>query len=243
MGEVYIVVGEQGCRLANESQAIAIIVDALRASATLASLFERGVSEVWVVAEVEHAWQLKREMPDALLVGERNSVKVDGFDFSNSPTEICRAENLLGRRAIFTSTTGARRILACQGASAILVGSTVNATAVAKVARELAVARNCPVVIVASGVYGHGEEWALEDVAAAWTIAEKIGFTIAEAPARPQGRLDDIFTSSLHGQELLALGLDADIQWCAQVDTVSAVPKVEGFSQFAAILRAHSASP
>lgn len=243
MAEVYIATGERGCQLANELRAVAIIVDALRASATLASLFERGVSEVWVVAEVEHAWQLKREMPDALLVGERNSVKVDGFDFSNSPTEICRAESLLGRRAIFTSTTGARRILACQGASAILVGSTVNATAVAKVAKELAVARNCPVVIIASGVYGHGEEWALEDVAAAWTIAEKIGFTVIEAPARPQGRLDDIFTSSLHGQELLTLGLDADIHWCAQVDVVSATPQVYKFSQDAAILRAHSTSP
>ncbi|MCX7642269.1 MAG: 2-phosphosulfolactate phosphatase [Armatimonadetes bacterium] len=243
MAEVYIAVGERGCQLANELKAISIVVDALRASATLASLFERGVSEVWVVAEVEQAWQLKREMPDALLVGERNSVKVEGFDFSNSPTEIRQAENLTGKRVIFTSTTGARRILACQGASAILVGSTVNATAVAKVAKELANERNRPVVVVASGVYGHGDDWATEDVAAGWSIAEKIGLTVKEAPVRPKGRLDEIFAKSLHGRELLALGLKEDVYWCAQVDLVSVVPQVYGFSQHAAILRTHSDTP
>jgi len=243
MAEVYIAVGEKGCQLANDLRAVAIVVDALRASATLASLFERGVTEVWVVAEVEQAWQLKREMPDALLVGERNSVKVEGFDLSNSPTEIWRAEGVAGKKAIFTSTTGAKRILACQGASAILVGSTVNASSVAKVARELAQRGNCPVVIIASGVYGHGDEWALEDVAAAWEIADKIGLTVAEAPNRPEGRLDEVFLSSLHGRELLDLGLEGDVLWCSQVDAVSAVPKVFGFRQFAAILRLHSDSP
>ncbi|MCS7185956.1 MAG: 2-phosphosulfolactate phosphatase [Armatimonadetes bacterium] len=243
MAEVYIAVGERGCQLANELEAIAIVVDALRASATLTSLFERGVFEVWVVAELEQAWQLKQEMPDALLIGERNSIKIEGFDFSNSPTEIWEAENLSGKRAIFTSTTGARRILGCQGASAVLVGSTVNATAVAKVAREVSGKQNRPVVIVASGVYGHGDEWATEDIAAAWAIAEKIGFTVKEAPSQPVGILDEIFATSLHGRELLALGLKEDVRWCAQVDLVSAVPQVYGFNRNSAILRTHSSKP
>ena len=243
MPEVYIAVGEKGCQLANEMRAIAIVVDALRASATLASLFEKGVTEVWVVAEIEQAWQLKCEMPDALLVGERNSVKVEGFDFSNSPTEIQQAQGLEGKRAIFTSTTGARRILGCRGASEILVGSTVNATYVAKIARKLAEGHDRPVVIVASSVHGHSDEWALEDIAAAWAIADKIGFAVAQAPVRPEGQLDEIFASSLHGKELLELGLDEDVRWCAKVDVVTAVPKVVTFSQFAALLGTYSASP
>lgn len=243
MPQIYIAVGERGCRLANELRAIAIIVDALRASATLASLFERGIVKAWVVSEIEQAWELRRQMPDALLVGERNSVKVEGFDFSNSPTEIWQSGDFAGKRAIFTSTTGARRILECQGASAILIGSTINATAVAKVAKGLAEKRNSPVVIIASGVYKHSEEWALEDVAAAWVIADRIGFAVSEAPFGPEGQLEGIFASSLHGQELIALGLEADVHWCAQVDAVSAVPQVSKFTQFAAILRPHSLSP
>lgn len=254
MVEVHIGVGEQGSELANELKAIAIIVDALRASATLATLFERGVREVWVVSEVEQAWELKRQMPDALLVGERNSLKVEGFDFSNSPTEILQAQGLEGRRAIFTSTTGAKRILACKNATAILVGTTVNASAVAKSAETLAEQNRCPIVIVASGVYGRGEEWASEDIAAAWTIAERISGQIVRAPLQlpsPSSSvtptslsdLERVFAESLHGQELIALGLQTDVNWCAQVDKVSSVPKVTDFRDFAAILHRYSDSP
>jgi 2-phosphosulfolactate phosphatase len=154
---VSIAVGEAGCHLANELQAVAIVVDALRASATMAALLHFGIREIWVVAEVEEAWRLKETMPDALLVGERQSVKVAGFDFSNSPTEILRASEVVqGRRVIFTSTTGARRLLACRQAAAILVGTTVNATAVAKVAKERAERQQRPIVLVASGVWGQG---------------------------------------------------------------------------------------
>jgi 2-phosphosulfolactate phosphatase len=254
MVEVYIGVGERGCELANELRAVAIIVDALRASATLATLFERGVCEVWVVSEVEQAWELKRQMPDALLVGERNSLKVEGFDFSNSPTEILQAQGLEGRRAIFTSTTGAKRILACENATAILVGTTINASAVAKSAKTLAERNRHPIVIVASGVYGRGEEWASEDIAAAWTIAERISGQIIQAPSSPfrpsshaprpsPSDLERVFAESLHGQELIALGLQADVNWCAQVDKVSSVPKVTAFRNFAAILHRYSDSP
>ncbi len=254
MVEVHISTGERGCELAKELKAIAIIVDALRASATLATLFERGVCEVWVVSEVEQAWELKRQMPDALLIGERNSLKVEGFDFSNSPTEILQAQGLEGRRAIFTSTTGAKRILACKNATAVLVGTTVNASAVAKSAETLAERNRCPIVIVASGVYGRGEEWASEDIAAAWTIAERISGQIVQAPlqlSRPSSPvtrplpsdLERAFAESLHGQELIALGLQGDVNWCAQLDKVSSVPKVTGFRDFAAILHRYSDSP
>ncbi|MFA0781771.1 2-phosphosulfolactate phosphatase [Fervidibacter sacchari] len=243
MVEVRIGIGERGCELANELKAIAIVVDALRASATLATLFERGVREVWVVSEVEQAWELKRQMPDALLVGERNSLKVEGFDFSNSPTEILQAQGLEGRRAIFTSTTGARRILACKNATAVLVGTTVNASAVAKSAKTLAKQNRCPIVIVASGVHGRGEEWASEDIAAAWTIAERMSGQIVQAPQRFQSGLERAFLESLHGQELIALGLQADVNWCAQVDKVSSVPIVTAFRDFAAVLHRYSDSP
>lgn len=254
MVKVYIGVGERGCELANELKAVAIIVDALRASATLATLFERGVHEVWVVSEVEQAWELKSQMPDTLLIGERNSLKVEGFDFSNSPTEILQAQGLEGRRAIFTSTTGAKRILACENATAILVGTTINASAVAKSAKTLAEQNRCPIVIVASGVYGRGEEWASEDIAAAWTIVERISGQIVQAPlqlSRPSSPvtrpslsdLERVFAESLHSQELIALGLQADVNWCAQVDKVSSVPKATAFRDFAAILHRYSDSP
>lgn len=236
---VYIAVGEAGCQLANELQGVAVVVDALRASATMATLLHCGAREIWVVAEVDEAWRLKETMPDALLVGERQSVKVAGFDFSNSPTEILRASKLVqGRRVIFTSTTGARRLLSCRQAVAILVGTTINATAVAKVAKECAERQQRPIVLVASGVWGKGDEWATEDVAAAWEIAERMNLPVVQAPKRPKGELAKVFAESRHGKELLALGLDADVHWCAQVDVTTTVPQVMRFDGMAALVKA-----
>jgi phosphosulfolactate phosphohydrolase-like enzyme len=125
---------------------------------------------------------------------------------------------------------------------------------VAKSAKTLAERNRHPIVIVASGVYGRGEEWASEDIAAAWTIAERISGQIVQAPSPPfrpssnaprlsPSALERVFTESLHGQELIALGLQADVNWCAQVDKVSSVPKVTAFRNFAAILHRYSDSP
>lgn len=240
---MHIAVGEAGCRLANERKAVAIVVDALRASATLAVLFEKGIAEAWVVAEVEEAWCLKQKMPEALLVGERGSVKIAGFDFSNSPTEILQAGDLTGRKVIFTSTTGAKRLLACRCASAVLVGTTVNATAVAQVAKMLALKHSLPIVIVACGVYGYGKEWASEDIAAAWVIAEWLDLPIEEALPKPSEETVMAFMNSLHGQELVALGLGDDVRWCAQRDVIKAVPSVQRFTASAAVLCRYSPSP
>ena len=46
MSEVYIIPGKKGCEKANQLTGIAIIVDALRASATLATLCEKGVKKI-----------------------------------------------------------------------------------------------------------------------------------------------------------------------------------------------------
>lgn len=242
MGMVHIAVGGVGCELANELNAIAVIVDALRASSTIALLFERGIAEAWVVAEVDDAWELKRKMPDALMVGERGSIKIAGFDFSNSPTEILQVENLAGRRVIFTSTTGARRLLSCQKTKAMLVGAAVNATAVAKAAKALAHRLCCDIVLVASGVHGRGDEWAAEDIAASWTIADLIGLPLSETVPRPKGDLQTVFESSLHGRELLELGLHEDVYWSAQVDTVTTVPKRHCQTKHAVVLCAFQIS-
>ena len=67
----HLIAGEDGCRFAVENQCVAIIVDALRASATAAYMLDAGATEILAVREVDEAYALKREYPDALLVGER----------------------------------------------------------------------------------------------------------------------------------------------------------------------------
>lgn len=235
--KIHLLVGEKGCCHVNALKGIAVIVDALRASSTLAALFDRGVEEVWVVTEPERAWSLKERFPDACLIGERGSLKISGFDFSNSPTEILRAKEI-PKRVVFTSTTGAQRILACRDAKAVLVGAAVNATGVARVASLLMERYQCDLILIAAGVIGKGEEWALEDIAAAWAIADRLGYPRGQTVSEVRGNLREVFEGSPHGQELLRLGLRSDVHWCAQEDAVMAVPYVVRWDLKAALLQA-----
>ena len=76
---VEVVCGSAGCRAAADAGGVAIMVDALRASATITSLMAAGARRVWVATEVEQAGAMKERLGDAFLVGER-----EGFPPSRS---------------------------------------------------------------------------------------------------------------------------------------------------------------
>ncbi len=76
--------GERGARAAAREEAAVVVVDAFRASTTIAVLVSKGVLVVPLVSIEEAA-----SYPGAdYSVWERGSAKIQGFDFGNSPTEI-----------------------------------------------------------------------------------------------------------------------------------------------------------
>lgn len=228
--EVHLLADEAGCRWARDQKAVAVVVDALRASATLTMLVHRGASEVIVVQEVDEARAYCRAHPGTLLAGERGGLKVDGFDLGNSPIEVQRAD-IQGKGVAFTSTTGAQRLVACLGASSILVGTTINATASAHQAAALAQAANVPIVIIPAGLATHPGSVAEEDWLGAVVVAAKVCEASihrdSEEPFQHYQRLIHSpglvqgFLTSAHGQKLLHLGFADDIRLCAQVDLIT----------------------
>jgi 2-phosphosulfolactate phosphatase len=227
--EVHLRSGEEGCRWAREQQAVAVVVDALRASATITCLLQGGATEVVVVKEVHEAYVYRDAYPDTLLVGERGGLKIDGFDFGNSPNEIRRAD-VRGKPVAFTSTTGAQRLVDCQGASAITVGSTINAAAVARQVSATALAENVPIVIIPAGLATDPSVVAAEDWLGATVLAARLGLPIHQASEQPyqqyQGLIQSAgllegFLQSSHGQKLVRLGFTDDIRLCAQVDLIT----------------------
>ena len=65
----HIIEGAAGCAYAVEHRCVAIIVDALRASATAAMLFHAGARRLLVVQELAQAFAARATMPDMLLFG------------------------------------------------------------------------------------------------------------------------------------------------------------------------------
>ncbi len=242
MPSLHLSRGVAGCELANRLRGVAVIVDALRASTTLAALFDHGAARVLVTAALEDACALTGALPDAVLVGERDCLPPAGFHLGNSPREVLAGPRLDGRTVIFTSSNGAQRLTACGGARHILVGTVANAAAVAARARALAEAEECDIVFVGAGKYPDETYVAPEDEAAAAYLAAAVGLPIAaasrEAFAYWQREiaargLAHIFAHSPHAAVLARHRLAADIALCATPDLLCAVPEVTGSVELA----------
>ena len=74
---------------AQQARGLPIIIDVLRAFTTAAVLFDGGIEQLILVADPQEAFDL-RQRHGYLLAGENGGVKIDGFDFGNSPTELLR---------------------------------------------------------------------------------------------------------------------------------------------------------
>ncbi len=221
----HIVEGEAGCRFAVDRGAVAVVVDALRASATAAMLLDAGATELLVVRTVEEAFAARRRFPHALLYGERGGLPPEGFDYGNSPLEAAPAQ---GRQVIFTTTTGAGRLVAAWGAEAVYFGSTVNASAVARAAAR----HDREVAIIPAGLADDPSFDAQEDWVASAVIAIKSGAQIAEGADRlafwkkriDREGVEALFQSAPHAEKLRRVGMAQDIACCAQVDVTAVVP-------------------
>jgi 2-phosphosulfolactate phosphatase len=217
---------EEGARSAADAGMAVVVVDAFRASATIAVLVGLG-ARVMPVASVEEAVAA----PADFRIGERGGAKVPGFDFGNSPTEILASGAWPGSTAVLTTTNGTRVIEAASGAPAILTGSFINAGAVTAELANLSVAE---VAVIGCGWRGNP---ASEDEAASGAILHRLAGTGAEldepalrAVESYRSRSREELRDNSAARRLKSLGYEMDLDLCLQEDVVSAAPLlVAGF--------------
>lgn len=222
---MHFIEGAPGCAYAARHAAAAIVVDALRASATAAMLLEHGAESLLVTASIASARAARAADPEALLYGERGGLPPEGFDYGNSPAETIHAA---GRRVIFTTTTGAGRMVACEGAHARYFGGPLNASAVAAEAAR----HGRDIVIIPAGKMDDPAFDAQEDWAGAVCVGMRLDLPVgegAEAYRRWRARIQDeglpaLFQTAPHAADLRAIGLGDDIARCAAEDVTGAIP-------------------
>ena len=235
---IRIAFGPQGAAEAASqgSKAIAVVVDALRSSATLTAMLKAGAEAIYVCADVPTARAVAAKLEGALLAGESNTVTPEGFDLGNSPVAIARTD-IAGREVVFTSSNGAPILVACRGAARIVMGGLNNAAAVAK-AVFAAQAEGRDAIIIPAGELGVECD---EDTAAAVLLAEVAGPDIDPAQEGLMARwraavaaegLQKLFAESLHGKALIDKGFGEDIAAAAAPDTASTLPDVAEFLDF-----------
>lgn len=108
-----------------------VVIDVFRAFSTACYLFAAGAERIIPVERIEEALTIKGQIPDAILLGERNEKKVEGFDFGNSPTHLA-SHDFSGKTIIMTTSSGTKGLMNATGAEEILTGSFVNAGAIVR---------------------------------------------------------------------------------------------------------------
>lgn len=111
---------------ARRAHGVAVIIDVFRASNTIIACLDQGADYIIPVDDLDAAYNLKKEHPDHLLIGERGGLPPDGFDYGNSPS-VLSDEDLTGKKIIFTTMAGSQGIVNASDADEVLVGSFANA--------------------------------------------------------------------------------------------------------------------
>jgi 2-phosphosulfolactate phosphatase len=198
---------------------IAIVVDVLRATSTIAQALAAGYRRVLCCTEIDEALELGAEVPDAIIGGERDAVQVEGFDVGASPREFleARAETL-----ILSTTNGTRAILrAAKRCNEVFLGSLLNLGAAARVIEDM------ESVVVCAGFKG---AFALDDAYCAGRIVQLVGSDRSDAAfaAELVARAFPTPLDGLNARTYGPPGLELDIAYCAQESILDVVPRLTG---------------
>jgi 2-phosphosulfolactate phosphatase len=223
-----------GLTLAEVHGRTAFVIDILRATTSMCAALSSGAKAIIPVASTEEALRLAQTIgsADVLLAGEKNCVRIDGFQLGNSPLEMTEAA-VRGKRLIVSTTNGTKALLACQGASAVYPACAGNLSLAVEKARETLEGGRGMLVVCA----GRGGAFSLDDAYAAGRLVSAVlgglrgrrGLNDAALASldlvrrygenweRPLGR-------SRAGRELIRLGFADDVKASARLDAYPVLP-------------------
>ena len=227
----------EGSQFATNKKAVAVIVDTLRASTTLPTAMSKGIAEIFVAKEVDDT-RLSAKENNTLLMGERGCLMLDGFNFGNSPTELMKQTNLENQKVSFTSSTGSRRTVDAIGSEILIIGSPINAKAVAKLLVKLSEEdKNKLIVLIPCFTEGSIIDHELtEDQLGALVIAIELKNLGIELPSGlkeevlyleeklKKQSLKELYLETRHGQKLIDLNFVDDLEFCSQISKIDFIP-------------------
>lgn len=213
-----------------------VLIDVIRSSTTVATAIRNGARAVVPAASTEEAMRIANSIgrDQVLLAGERQGVRIEGFDLGNSPAEF--TPDVVGDRTLVMATTnGMRVLLAVAAARMVFVAAFVNLSAVA---RRIVAVEN-PLIVCAGreGMVSVDDALCAGHLVEAWLNKRKKkseeselgdGAIAARSLARDNGPVTAQFLlNTAAGRALERIGLEVDIEPCSKVDTIRDVPVLQ----------------
>ncbi|HOI54757.1 MAG TPA: 2-phosphosulfolactate phosphatase [Phycisphaerae bacterium] len=236
MRDVYVVFDPEMLTAEFLSSRTAVVIDVLRATSSMIQALANGATQVRPVGEVDEARALRRELPAGTVVlgGEREGLRIDGFDLGNTPQEFA-APVVAGKTVVMTTTNGTRAILLASSARRLFIAALTNAAATA--AELCRHGDGGDIVLVGSGTERR-ISW--EDSLCAGAIVQRLlaaagdgefhltdSALIALELWNAWGdRLDEALRRGRGGYNVVKRGLHDAFAACAAIDTLPVVAEV-----------------
>ncbi len=218
-----------------------LLIDALRASSSIVTLFAQGTEEVVVAGSTRAARRIAEGEPGRyLLCGEVLGLAPRGFDYGNSASEFATLD-LRGRRIVLSTTNGTKALHRLERSPAVIVGTLLNASACVRALLDEAWSRKLNASLVCAGLES-ANTFGLEDAFVAGAMVESAveqcrqsggDLTLTDAAMAAcrlyqsyQGDALACFREAQHGRSLISIGLGHDLEFCAQTDRYDVVPRL-----------------
>ena len=213
-----------------DTESIVVVIDVFRATSAICVAFHYGAERIIPVATIEEALQYKQQ---GMLAGaERDAVKLDGFDFGNSPYDYMGA-HVKDKTIALTTTNGTQAIEAARNAYKVVIGSFLNIDVVC----DWLIKQNRNILLLCSG---WKNKFNMEDSLFAGAVTQQIidkstdyrlgdgclavKYLYQIGKERPTKFLN--YTS--HKERFAKLNLKKDIRFCLMPNSAPVVPVLEG---------------
>lgn len=217
----------------NNAEQIVIVNDIFRATSAICTAFRYGAKEVIPVASVDEALDYKEK---GYLVGaERNGIKLEGFDFGNSPYSYMD-QSIEDQSIVLTTTNGTRAIDIAKDAFQVVIGAFTNLSALADYVGN----QERDILVLCSGWKGR---YNLEDTLFGGALVKML---VDKNLLDVQSDVEDSALSAMylynmakddpykflmnssHRRRLKNLNLKEDIRYCLTLDQTDIIPVLEG---------------
>lgn len=208
-----------------------VVIDVLRASTAICAMLQsdaRGVIPSAGPGEAAEMWT--RIGPEnAVLAGERNGVKIENFQYGNSPLEFT-PETVGGKFVVMCTTNGTGIFGRTQKAEKTISGALVNITVVAQ-----AVAAEMRDLIISCA--GREGGFSVEDTLCAGMLIDLLGSRhnletgLNDAAAlanllyeHNRDSLPEAVARGEHGRFLASIGFERDVKIATEIDSMPILP-------------------
>lgn len=206
---------------------ICVVIDVLRATSVMITALHNGAEKIFPFKDIKTIQERCENLKNIIKCGERNALKINGFDLGNSPLEFTK-EKVFGKDIYMSTTNGTKAVENSLSAEKIIICSFLNIKSVSEKLLEY----KKDVVIVCAGTNG---KFSLDDTLCAGLIIKEMQkhteiqmndvLLAAVRISESHENIKDILKGSTHYERLLSLGFEKDMEHIFSLNKYSIVPE------------------